>query len=216
MRRSHCSRPRGWKNFCFTDCLSVDAPLVVQGSNVFKSIWKASKFVKHFLSNKDPIEKFCLLCGKKSIWWNLSHGDKKLSLLRECSAKKWFELGISVFQDIILEDGFVEWEWLEKKYVLPKSQWRTYSVLRGALFNIGPIKGCCNVSCCDFQLLWPDHTLLHLVKSRYLYQLLTNNNDIFAHVNSRWGVEIDNLEWMKYFTMLWTRPIEPRISCFLW
>jgi hypothetical protein len=89
-------------------------------------------------------------------------------------------------------------------------------VPRGALFNIGPIKGCCNVSCCDFQLLWPDHTPLHLVKSRYLYQLLTNNNDIFAHVNSKWGVEIDNLEWMKYFTMLWTRPIEPKISCFLW
>jgi hypothetical protein len=89
-------------------------------------------------------------------------------------------------------------------------------VLRGALFNIGPIKGCCNVSCCDFQLLWPNHTPLHLVKSRYLYQLLTNNNDIFAHVNSKWGVEIDNLEWMKYFTMLWTRPIEPKISCFLW
>ena len=73
-------------------------------------------------------------------------GIKKLALLQGWSAKKWFELGISIFQDIILEDGFVEWEWLEKKYVLPKSQWRTYSVLRGALFNIGPIKGCCNVS----------------------------------------------------------------------
>ena len=153
LRRSHCSRPRGWKNFCFSDCLSVDAPLVVQGSNVFKSIWKAWKFVKHFLSNKDPIEKSSLLCGKKCIWWNLSHGDKKLALLQGCSAKKWYELGISIFQDIILEDGFVERKWLEKKYVLPKSQWRIYYMLRGALFNIGPIKGCCNVSCCDFQLL---------------------------------------------------------------
>ena len=104
LRRSHCSRPRGWTNFLFPDCLWVDAPLVVQGSNVFKSIWKAWKFVKNLLSNKDRVEKSSLLCGKKSIWWNLSHGDKKLALLQGFSTKKWSELGISIFEDIILED----------------------------------------------------------------------------------------------------------------
>jgi hypothetical protein len=180
LRLSHCSRPRGWKYFCFTDSLTVDAPLVVQGSNVFRSIWKAWKFVKNFLINNVPVEKSGLLCRKKSIWWNLSHGGKKLALLQGCSAKKWSELGISMFGDIIMEDSIVEWEWLEDKYNLPKSQWRTYSVLRGALLNLGPIKGCCDVSCCSFQLLWPDNTPLHLGNSKYLYQLLTNKNDIFV------------------------------------
>ena len=93
IERGYPKNAKFWKNLPFTDLICGEFPIIVQGSTVFKSIWKAWNHVRQFINNKDFFDNKTLH-GERSIWWNLKLGNKPLPLTQGYSAKFWANHGI--------------------------------------------------------------------------------------------------------------------------
>lgn len=59
---------KSWKYLHFADIVASKFPVSVQGSSVFKSIWKAWELVRGSLTNTEFFSKD-LIHGERSIWW---------------------------------------------------------------------------------------------------------------------------------------------------
>ena len=99
--------------------------VIVQGSAIFKYIWRAWDHVRRFITNKD-FYNGNKLCGERSIWWNLSMNNKPLALYQGCSAKSWDKSSVTQFFDIFDHDILIPWDDLKNKFNLPQSQKKTY------------------------------------------------------------------------------------------
>ena len=71
IERGYPKNAKFWKNLPLTDLICCEFPIIVQGSTIFKSIWKAWNHVRQFITNKDFHDNKTLH-GERSIWWNLS------------------------------------------------------------------------------------------------------------------------------------------------
>ena len=86
-------KAKSWTNLPFCDLIIGNFPVMVQGSTVFRSIWKAWDHVRKFITNMDF---HCndQLHGERSIWWNLHLNGKPLALTQGCSTRPWAKKGI--------------------------------------------------------------------------------------------------------------------------
>ena len=72
-------KAKSWTNLPFCDLLLGNFPVMVQGSMVFRSIWKAWDHVRKFITHKE-FHSSNQLHGERSIWWNLHLNGKPLAL----------------------------------------------------------------------------------------------------------------------------------------
>lgn len=100
---------KSWKSLPLSDLLARSFPISTEGSSVFKSIWRAWEIVRINIANswahRDDI-----ICGKRSIWWNLFHNGKPLALTQGCSTKNRANKGIFYFKDIFLNNDLISWD----------------------------------------------------------------------------------------------------------
>ena len=124
-------------------------------------------------------------------------------------------MGVRTLSDILVNGKLVEWTVLKHQFSLEDSQKRTYSIISKALNMAGLGEKCCS-NVCTFNIYCPNSSPLHLVKAKYIYSLLTADSSILDHLNCCWNLTLPHVEWTKILTNLWSRPIEPKITCFLW
>ena len=91
-------KAKSWKGLPFCDL--VAGRVSVQGTWVFKSIWKAWEIVQGFIDNTTFDHQYSIH-GERSIWWNLNNAGKPLALTQGCSARSWNSKGIKCFMDIM-------------------------------------------------------------------------------------------------------------------
>ncbi|XP_059064196.1 uncharacterized protein LOC131856424 [Cryptomeria japonica] len=213
IERGFPKKAKSWKNLPFSDLLLGNFPVAVQGSVVFKSIWKAWEHVRDHISNKD-----CYfndqLHGERSIWWNLVINGKPLALSQGCSARSWAKKGINQFVDLF-EDGLLpSWDAIKTKYDIPDSQKKTYNMILQAARDLPSL---CHVdSLRHLNCKWPGGVVMVSLKAKNIYSVINQTNDIIVHVNSVWYSSFDIKMWNKLFQYLWRSPIEPKINCFKW
>ncbi|XP_059076776.1 uncharacterized protein LOC131876029 [Cryptomeria japonica] len=213
IERGYPKSAKFWKNLPLTDLICGEFPITVQGSAVFKSIWKAWNHVRQFITNIDFFDNKTLH-GERSIWWNLKLGDKPLSLTQGCSAKYWANLGIKQFIDIFEMDRLILWDDLKSKFKLPDSHKKTYSMIVKASKNIPFL---CHVDSNSYlKIKWPDGIIISKLKAKNIYSVLNYNVDVINHVNNIWNTDLDISSWKKYFDYLWKISIDPKIKCFKW
>ncbi|XP_059064479.1 uncharacterized protein LOC131856642 [Cryptomeria japonica] len=213
IERGFPRKAKFWKNLPLGDLLLGDFPVTIQGSAVFKSIWKAWDIAKKHLSNKDSYYKD-QLHGERSIWWNLIVHGKPLALSQGCSAKAWAMKGIQLFADLFESDHLLSWETIKNKFNIPDSQKKTYSMIRLAVRNIPTM---CHVDSHRYlHCRWPNGVVLSKIKAKDIYAVLNQSHDIINHVNKVWYSSLDVKVWNKLFSLLWRTPIEPKINCFKW
>lgn len=204
---------KSWKNLPFSDLVIGNFPVLVQGSTVFRSIWKAWDQVKKFVSNK-AFHDDCHLFGERSIWWNLSSSGKPLALSQGCSARHWSSKGISLFADLFEYDKLISWEDLRIKFDLPISQKKTYNMIVKASKDL---PSSCHVDSHRFLgCKWTNGTMLSKIKAKNIYNVIGHSETIIDHVNSVWYSTLDTCAWKKHFERLWKGPTEPKIKCFNW
>lgn len=103
------------------------------------------------------------------------------------------------------------------EFNIPPSHKKNYTMLREASTPLSLPRQCTiDLSkYCLFQ--WPDGLpLLRTIKAKAIYPILADSNDIFAHVNSRWNLDLDDTRWHKLFVSIWGRAIEPKKGHFCW
>jgi hypothetical protein len=211
--RGYPKKAKFWKNLPLADLICGEFPTIVQGSTIFKSIWKAWDYVRQLITNKEFFGKNTLH-GERSIWWNLKLGNKPLALTQGCSAKIWANNGIKQFVDIFEKDSLIKWEELKAKFNLPDVHKRTYNMIAKASKNIPTI---CYVDSDNYQKIkWPSGIALLNIKAKDIYKVINHNEDILSHINKIWYTDLDKHAWMKKFDYLWKSSIDPKIKCFKW
>ncbi|XP_059074592.1 uncharacterized protein LOC131064526 [Cryptomeria japonica] len=213
IERGFPKKAKSWKNLPFGDLLLGNFPVSVQGSLVFKSIWKAWEHVMEHITNKDWYH-HDQLHGERSIWWNLAISGKPLALSQGCSARSWAKKGINQFVDLFESDCLPSWDAIKSKYDIPDSQKKTYNMVLQASRNI---PSACNVdSLRHLNCKWPGGVALASLKAKNIHFVINQNNDIINHVNSVWHSSFDIKIWNKLFQCLWRSHVEPKINCFKW
>ncbi|XP_057840597.2 uncharacterized protein LOC131050442 [Cryptomeria japonica] len=213
IERGYPKNAKFWKNLPLTDLICSEFPIIVQGSAVFKSIWKAWNHVRQFIKNKDFFYDKTLH-GERSIWWNLKLGNKPLALTQGYSAKCWANLGIKQLIDIFENDRLIHWDELKSKFNLSDSHKRTYNMIVRASRSIPNV---CHVDSNSYQKIkWPGGIIISRLKSKNIYSIINNNNDIIKHINDTWYVNLDVHSWNKIFDNLWKSSIDPKIKFFKW
>lgn len=101
--RVFLKKAKSWKSLPFCDLVAGGFVVLVQGSSVFKLIWKAWETIRPFITN-NRASKNEHIHGERSIWWNPLHSSKSLALMQGYSAKAWAIKGIRYFKDIIEND----------------------------------------------------------------------------------------------------------------
>ncbi|XP_059072101.1 uncharacterized protein LOC131872684 [Cryptomeria japonica] len=213
IERGFPTKAKFWNNMPFNDLVIGNFPISVQGSEVFKSIWKAWNIVRPFIVNKG-FHDDTQIYGERSIWWNLKLSGKPLALLQGCSAKHWASKGIISFIDIFEHDNLISWEELKNTFSLPNSQKKTYNMILKATQNLPPA---CHVDSQRYlQCKWPDGTILSNIKANNIYKILAYDDSIRGHINKIWYSSLDVSSWKKFFVILWKGWVEPKIKCFKW
>lgn len=208
-------KAKTWKSLPFCDLVAGDFEVSVQGSNVFKSIWKAWSSVKPFISN-NRVSKNEFIHGGRSIWWNLLHSSKPLALSQGCSAKAWATKGICDFKDIIKDDRLLDWDTLRAIFNLLSSHKCTYNMLQKACENLCLPKKCKNdIEYCK-DLLWNNAISVHNIKDSVIYKNLTYDEEIISHANNLWFADFLVKQWQKVFNELWSSRVTPKEKCFKW
>ncbi|XP_057849360.2 uncharacterized protein LOC131060216 [Cryptomeria japonica] len=213
IERGYPKKAKSWKNLPFGDLLLGEFPVAVQGSMVFKAIWKAWEQVRDHIMNKSWYHQGSLH-GERSIWWNLVINGKPLALMQGCSARSWAKKGIKQFADLFEGDLLPSWDAIKSKFDIPDSQRRTYNMVRQASRHLPSV---CNVdSLRHLHCLWPGGVAMDCLKAKHIHSVINQNKDIFSHVNSTWHLSLDDKMWSKVFQRLWKSPVEPKINCFRW
>ncbi|XP_059064555.1 uncharacterized protein LOC131856693 [Cryptomeria japonica] len=176
-------------------------------------VQKAWNHVRQFIKNKDFFDDKTLH-GERSIWWNLKLGNKPLALTQGCSAKCWANLGIKQLIDIFENDRLIHWDELKSKFNLSDSHKRTYNMIVRASRSIPNV---CHVDSNSYQKIkWPGGIIISGLKSKNIYSIINDNNDIIKHINDTWYVNLDVHSWNKIFDNLWKSSIDPKIKFFKW
>lgn len=89
----------------------------------------------------------------RSLWWWIIMNEKPLALTQSCSAKLWHAKGIAFTSDVLIEKILVTWEELQKKFGIPLSQKKTYTLIVKAVGNFFPGK-ILNIDSFLNQLKW--------------------------------------------------------------
>lgn len=122
---------KSWKVLPLSYLLISKHQIVPTGSVVFRSIWRAWELIKGNVKCPLFLEHSAnFIHPSRSIWWNLEHNGKPLALLQGCSAKKWAQVGIKTFSNILRNGVLVGWVQLKEEFNLPQSNFRTYFVLK--------------------------------------------------------------------------------------
>ena len=69
----------------------------------------------------------------RSLWWGVYLNEKRLALTQCCSAKSWNKKGISLIQDVIVNNQVGSWEDLKSKFNIPGTQKKTFTLVTKAL-----------------------------------------------------------------------------------
>jgi hypothetical protein len=206
-------KAKSWSGLPFCDLILGNFSVLVQGSAVFKSIWKAWDHVRTFITNKE-FHSNVQIHGERSIWWNLHLNGKPLALTQGCSARLWAKNGIKSFMDLFDCDSITTWEELKVKFDIPDSHKRTYNMIVQAIIGIPTV--CHADSHRYLKCKWPDGIITTLLKAKNIYKIIENNTDILDHINAVWYSSFDADVLKKYFDILWKNPVEPKIKCFKW
>lgn len=111
-------KAKSWKGLPFIDLLAKGFPISIQGSCIFRYIWKSWEQVRGFVGNTS-IYNGDLMYGEGSLWWNLFHAGKLLALTQGCLARNWASKGIKYLIYVIEHDTLISWEDLSSKFNLP-------------------------------------------------------------------------------------------------
>lgn len=134
VERSTIKKGKYWSNIPFWDLIMGDFKMKMFGSKVFTSLWSAWSQVRELISCRNATRgpPNYIVTGK-SIWWGLYLNDKPLALTQSCSAKKWNEKGISLINDLMVNNGIGSWDEISRKFDIPNSQRKTYTLLTKVL-----------------------------------------------------------------------------------
>ena len=158
----------------------IDFPIIVQGTTVFKSIWKAWNHVRQFIKNNQFFDDKTIH-GERSIWWNLKLGNKPLALTQGCSAKCWANLGIKHFIDVFENDRLIQWDELKFKFNLSDSHIKMYNMIVRANRNIPTV---CHVDSNSYlKIKCRGNIIISMLKAKNIYSIINSNNDIIRHIN---------------------------------
>lgn len=216
LARSTPKKGMTWKGLPLCDIVAGCFDVRLTGSLVFKSIWKALEIVRMHISNNDIYGLDGVICGERSIWWNLRYNDKALALVQGCSARLWATKGINTLTDILNDGQLLRWSNLSTSFNLLTSHCRTYSFLFSACSSLSLPKLCLSNAFRFLSYKWTDYSYLPNIKAKSIYLSLTNDGSILAHAKSCWGLGLDNESWQKVFINLWSKPNEPKKKAFLW
>ncbi|XP_059068323.1 uncharacterized protein LOC131858872 [Cryptomeria japonica] len=208
-------RAKSWKGLPLTDLVAGSFSVSVQGSCVFRSIWKAWEHIRRFLVNT-RVSNDGHIHGERSLWWNLTHHGKPLALIRGCSARSWDSKGVKCLADILEHGSLISWEDLSARFNIPPAQKRTYNLIMHACTLLGLPKDCDIDSHRFLAFGWADGTPLTKTKARNIYSLLAYDTSIISHVNMIWYSNFSVLQWKKNFSRLWKNAIDPKVKCFKW
>lgn len=179
---------KGWKQLPFVDLIAGKFPISPARSSVFKTIWKAWEYARHLIANNGLVDNNNTIAGEKSIWWNLLHNDKPQALIQRCSAKSWALKGIKTFNDIICDGALISWDILQQKYHIPRSNGRTYSMIKAACDRVD-LSIPCVVREDRSSYTWMNGPPLPRASTKLIYNCLLSNDDIFIHLNSVWDLQ---------------------------
>ncbi|XP_057873664.2 uncharacterized protein LOC131079670 [Cryptomeria japonica] len=211
--RGFPKKARSWRNLPFCDLIVGNFLVNVQGSAIFRSIWRAWDHVRNFITNKD-FHDAKHLYGERSIWWNLHQAGKPLALSKGCSARLWAKLGISQLADLFENDKLINWDELKNRFNTPDSQKKTYNMIVKATKDL---PSNCHVDSHRYlKCKWPDGVIMVNLKAKNIYRIIDHNENIINHINTVWYSSLDAVSWKKYFDILWKGPVEPKIRCFRW
>lgn len=213
IERGFPKNAKSWKNLPFNDLIIGNFPIVVQGSVVFRSIWKAWSYVRKYITIKD-FHDDNQLYGERSIWWNLHLSGKPLTLSQGYSARYWSNMGISQLTDLFEHDRLINWIDLRSNFDIPASQKKTYNMILKAIKDMPTT---CHVDSHRYlNCKWLDGNILSKIKAKNIYKVIGYNDAIIYHVNFVWYSSLGIFSWKKYFGILWKGSVEHKIKCLKW
>lgn len=180
---------RSWKALPLANLVAGHFLISMQGSYVFKSIWKAWEHIRHLIDNPS-VSSNATIHGERSIWWNLLHANKPLALTQGCLTKLWSRSGIRVFEDLFENGALLSLEELNSSYNLSPTQKRTYHMVKNACAALA-LPTSTNIDSHRFLTLkWKDGSLIPNTKCRAIYDLISNDDSIIKNVNILWYLDL--------------------------
>lgn len=188
--RSVIKKGKHWGNVPLIDIVLGDFEVRVAGLKFLQSIWKAWSQVRHLIYPRYAVGKNPYYYSVKdiSIWWGVYLNDKPLAVTQCCSTKIWNIKGISLLQDVIINNQMGSWEEIKRKFNFPNSQKKTYTLVSKALGSLFPGKSF-NTHQFLEQVRCQDGKLLGEFSSRQIYKLLNRSLDIIDRINQVWGID---------------------------
>lgn len=188
------------------------------GSLVFKSLWRAWELSKNNTHFKSPsISLPNTNCQSyNSIWWNLYHNGKPLSLLQGCSARLWNQKGVKVFSNLLAGGKLNNWEALSAEFDLLTSTARTYTILVEACKNCRFPTNTNRLMDVENDLMWKNGGRLSDLQAKTIYKDLNTSNVVLDHCNQCWNIALNDKTWKKALLDVWNSSIEPKKACFKW
>ena len=123
----------------------------------------------------------------RSIWWGLYLNNKPLALTQSCSTKKWNEKGILFINDLMINDKFGSWDEISRRYDIPKTQRKTYTLLKKVLCLE---KGGKYIDSNSFirDLKWNDGTNIGNTSVKQIYDMFKKDQSVLQRIVDCWGL----------------------------
>ena len=114
--------------------------------------------------------------------------DKPLSLIQSCSAKKWNEKGISLISDLMVNNRIGSWDEIFRKFDIPNSQRKTYTLLTKVLCKE---KGGKFMDRNSFikNVKWNDGTSIGNTSIKQIYDMFKTDQFVLQRIVNCWGLD---------------------------
>ena len=216
IERSVIKKGKQWDNIPFWDIIIGDFKMKVFGYKVFSSLWSGWTQVRELLSCRNATRgppNFIVI--DRSIYWGLYLNNKLLALTLSCSTKKWNEKGISLIRDLMVNDRFGSWDEISKRFDIPKTQRKKYTLLEKVLCLEKGGKFIDNKSFIR-NLKWNDGTNIGNTYVKQIYDMFKKDQFVLQLIVDCWGLICPFSNWRFFFDYLWKCPCEPKVIHFRW
>ena len=214
------NRP-AWKGIGFHTLLIMREPVVIQGSFVIKSIWKAWEAIKPWLRWAGDEFRNGLSLNQQNIWWSplFAFQGNPLAKTQGVCALRFFKRGIRTVKDLFsrVTMSFRTWEDMQVQYRLVRSDRQTFDLLLSSI----PVHLVHKVGIQSGRPWWQDwkwfpDTPLANYKPYLGYRWLSPHLPMVDSLNKHWHLQSSLSQWRKRFDTIWSAITEPKIAHFAW
>lgn len=141
--------------------------------------------------------------------------NKPLALTQSCSTKKWNKKVISFISDPLVNKKLGSWDEISKKYEIPRSQKKTYTLLSKVIGKekVGKIL---NWESFIKSAKWIDGNGIDNTSTKKIYGMFKCDKSVLLRVANCWGSECPFSNWQFFFEYFWSGPYEEKIIHFRW